>query len=655
VQTSNVRSDLKEDFKINFTQDETEFFKRVKTYISNEATYNAFVKVLNLFSQQMVDQDMLVSRVENFIGSNNELFDWFKELIGYEGKDHVIDNVPLGEKQTTKATMLENEHAYICGPSYRQISSSWQGSICSGRDALCWDVLNDGYMSCPTWSSEDTGYVTAKKNQYEEALHRVEEERYDYDLNIEANLNTIALLEPIVKKMTLLSVQEKQSFKLAPGLGGTCTTNYRRIIKKIYGNEKGLEIIDLLYNNPMQTVPIVLKRLKHKDDEWKRAQREWNKIWREVEAKNYQKSLDYKGIAFKLADKKKLAGRALVAEADEKRCQKTNPYFSYSFTDTAIFKDIARMIRFFLEKQPVYGSEDCGLMREFIDTFTSAYFDVSDVEPSVVEIMDTTQLMEADDDDKSSVQSVDSESVKKKSAIARANRRLRRGRPQQQDGDKLLKGVLKRNLNKKKSTDSSDDEDDDEDLEDDEEDEEYDAEEDGDDYDDDDDDDARRKSKRFQQKNQSNTPIMTDVPKQETKKTFNFFGNNGFYCFFRLYQTLYERLWTMKKLDLEFKEDPEKAIDARNEAYNLGVTHRKFKALNMDEKKGYYHLLLSLVDKLFEGDLDQQTFEASTRYIFGNDAYIIFTIDKLVLSILRYVSSDVNMYIYIYIDMYDIN
>jgi paired amphipathic helix protein Sin3a len=38
-------------------------------------------------------------------------------------------------------------------------------------------VLNDKYVSHPIWASEDSGFVTSKKNQFEEALHRCEEER----------------------------------------------------------------------------------------------------------------------------------------------------------------------------------------------------------------------------------------------------------------------------------------------------------------------------------------------------------------------------------------------------------------------------------------------------------------------------------------------
>ena len=48
---------------------------------------------------------------------------------------------------------------------------------CSGRDEMCNSVLNDEWISQPTFASEDAGFVAHKKNLYEEALHRSEEER----------------------------------------------------------------------------------------------------------------------------------------------------------------------------------------------------------------------------------------------------------------------------------------------------------------------------------------------------------------------------------------------------------------------------------------------------------------------------------------------
>jgi paired amphipathic helix protein Sin3a len=148
--------------------------------------------------------------------------------------------------------------------------------VCSGRDELCRETLNDDWISQPEYVSE-TGFVAHKKTQYEEALHKCEEERYEFDLNIEANLHTIALLEPIYKRIQAMSGEERSKFKLPPGLGGTSKTIYQRVIKKVYDVEKGLEVIEALHENPAVAVPIILKRLKQKDEEWKRCQVSW---WR---------------------------------------------------------------------------------------------------------------------------------------------------------------------------------------------------------------------------------------------------------------------------------------------------------------------------------------------------------------------------------------
>jgi paired amphipathic helix protein Sin3a len=118
----------------------------------------------------------------------------------------------------------------------------------------------------------ETGFVAHKKTIYEEAMYRCEEERYEFDLNIEANLHVIALLEPIAKQIQAMTPEERTQFRLAPGLGGTSVAIYTRVIKKIYDSERGAEVIDALYQNPAVAVPVVLKRLKQKDEEWKRSQ-----------------------------------------------------------------------------------------------------------------------------------------------------------------------------------------------------------------------------------------------------------------------------------------------------------------------------------------------------------------------------------------------
>jgi paired amphipathic helix protein Sin3a len=55
-------------------------------------------------------------------------------------------------------------------------------------------------------------------------------------------------------------------------ISGFSTSIFQRMIKKVYDRERGLEVIEAVFNNPAIALPIVMKRLKQKDEEWKRSQ-----------------------------------------------------------------------------------------------------------------------------------------------------------------------------------------------------------------------------------------------------------------------------------------------------------------------------------------------------------------------------------------------
>lgn len=249
------------------TTEEIAFFDRVKKFIGNKQTMAEFLKLCNLFSQDLIDKNVLVHKVESFIGANPELMSWFKKFVGYSGRDEVVENKP---KAPTDRVALSNCRAL--GPSYRLLPKRERLKICSGRDEMCFQVLNDEWASHPTWASEDSGFVAHRKNMYEEALHRIEEERHDYDFNIETCLRTVQLLEPIVQQIKLMSEEERAAFVLPPGIGGQSETIFQRVIKKIYDRERGQRVIEDMFRRPAAVVPIVLVRLKQKAEEWKASQ-----------------------------------------------------------------------------------------------------------------------------------------------------------------------------------------------------------------------------------------------------------------------------------------------------------------------------------------------------------------------------------------------
>ena len=167
-------------------QEGISFFDRVKKFLSNRQTFNEFLKLCNLFNQEIIDKDTLIHKTHKFIGGNVDLMSWFKRWMNYEPQDKYIENsarIPGGKVALSNCRGL--------GPSYRLLPKRERLRICSGRDETCNMVLNDEWVSHPTWASEESGFIAHRKNQHEEALHRIEEERHDYDINVEACVRTM--------------------------------------------------------------------------------------------------------------------------------------------------------------------------------------------------------------------------------------------------------------------------------------------------------------------------------------------------------------------------------------------------------------------------------------------------------------------------------
>lgn len=63
--------------------DETHFFERVKRALDNRDTYNEFLKVVNLFTQDYIDTARLVKECKHFLG-DGDLYRQFKEVLGWD-------------------------------------------------------------------------------------------------------------------------------------------------------------------------------------------------------------------------------------------------------------------------------------------------------------------------------------------------------------------------------------------------------------------------------------------------------------------------------------------------------------------------------------------------------------------------------------------
>ncbi|OCT87071.1 hypothetical protein XELAEV_18020764mg [Xenopus laevis] len=373
---------------------ESQFFDKVRKALRSAEAYDNFLRCLVIFNQEVISRSELVQLVSPFLAKFPELFTWFKNFLGYKESSH-MESFP--KERATEGIAMEIDYASCkrLGSSYRALPKSFQQPKCTGRTPLCKEVLNDTWVSFPSWS-EDSTFVSSKKTQYEEHIYRCEDERFELDVVLETNLATIRVLETVQKKLSRLSAEDQAKFRLDNTLGGTSEVIHRKALQRIYA-DKAADIIDGLKKNPAVAVPIVLKRLKMKEEEWREAQRGFNKIWREQNEKYYLKSLDHQGINYKQIDTKVLRSKSLLNEIesiyDERQEQvsednsgiSSGPHLTLTYDDKQILDDAASLIIHHVKRQTGIQKEDKYKIKQIVyhfipDLLFSQRGELSDVE-----------------------------------------------------------------------------------------------------------------------------------------------------------------------------------------------------------------------------------------------------------------------------------
>lgn len=83
-----------------------------------------------------------------------------------------------------------------------------------------------------------------------------------------------------------------------------------RCIERVYGDH-GLDVMDILRNNPALALDVILHRLKQKEEEWTRCRSDYSKVWAEIYAKNHHRSLDHRSFYFKQEESKRLSSKGI--------------------------------------------------------------------------------------------------------------------------------------------------------------------------------------------------------------------------------------------------------------------------------------------------------------------------------------------------------
>eukprot|EP00232_Nephroselmis_pyriformis_P019508 CAMPEP_0182880668 /NCGR_PEP_ID=MMETSP0034_2-20130328/16687_1 /TAXON_ID=156128 /ORGANISM="Nephroselmis pyriformis, Strain CCMP717" /LENGTH=677 /DNA_ID=CAMNT_0025013665 /DNA_START=122 /DNA_END=2152 /DNA_ORIENTATION=+ len=387
---------------------ELQFFERVKARLRNKDAYQEFLKCLNIFSQDIISKMELQGLVYDILGRFPDLLMGFNDLMARcESLDMEVDTKigqggKLSAKDISKMKAMSAREKYLtrpiseldlsmcerCTTSYRLLPKGYPRAICSGRTDLNQEVLNDNWVSV-TSGSEDYSFNHMRKNQYEEALFRCEDDRFELELTVECNASAIRVMKPLAEHLNAMTPEKKLAFKLEEN---TLSPIHLRCVEKIYGDH-GIDVVDLLKKNPAVAIPVVLARLQQKDDEWRKVQEDMNGVWTEVYQKNFHKSLDHRSFYFKQMDKKALSTKAMLAEiketADKRKAgddgllsvssvmrQPAIPDMSFSYDDRAVHDDMYAIIKHAAEE--MLSGDQAARVMAFWRNYLEPFFGICD-------------------------------------------------------------------------------------------------------------------------------------------------------------------------------------------------------------------------------------------------------------------------------------
>ncbi|XP_034687109.1 paired amphipathic helix protein Sin3-like 3 isoform X3 [Vitis riparia] len=394
------------------------FCEKVKEKLRQSDSYQEFLKCLHIYSKEIITRTELQSLVGDLIGKYPDLMDEFNEfltrcekidgfLAGVMSKRHLPRSVKIEDRDrdrdrerddrdkdrdrenrerdrldksggfgnkdavNQKMSLFQNKEKYMakpiqeldlsncerCTPSYRLLPKNYPIPSASQRTELGAEVLNDYWVSV-TSGSEDYSFKHMRKNQYEESLFRCEDDRFELDMLLESVNVTTKRVEELLDKINNNTIKTDSPIRIEDYF----TALNLRCIERLYGDH-GLDVMDVLRKNATLALPVILTRLKQKQEEWARCRSDFNKVWAEIYAKNYHKSLDHRSFYFKQQDSKSSSTKALLAEIKEISEKKRKeddvllaiaagnrrpiiPNLEFEYPDSDIHEDLYQLIKY---------------------------------------------------------------------------------------------------------------------------------------------------------------------------------------------------------------------------------------------------------------------------------------------------------------------
>lgn len=323
--------------------------------------YNEFLKCIHLFGAGILNKEELLLLLRSLFTKGQSssttkipsaVVDYGMELIanletlmfnhGYYSAQLERNNKKSPYGSVALHKMDYDEHKRLT-PSYWEYPAYYpmvEFMKHSGQSQEDFAVLNNTLLCVNVRgqvSEESYDGIKARMNVYEQAMMRIEEERYEADMAIELNAQAMRVIEPYAEEARALKEQEEKDgqpigrldYKLKPE---SLKVVHINAIGRLYGDH-GDEIIQHLQENPLVVLPIIYRRLKQKDAEWRKIRDEMTKRWNAINESNFEGSLDVQCYAKRKALEHVFRKAQLLEECNNaKDYCKSDPYLSDKVT-----------------------------------------------------------------------------------------------------------------------------------------------------------------------------------------------------------------------------------------------------------------------------------------------------------------------------------
>jgi paired amphipathic helix protein Sin3a len=357
---------------------ETVFFQRAKDHLNRKelaadkapgsrrhTPYTEFIKCLHLFGSGILNKDELVLLLRGLFmqghapksGANagggvsnpsvaNDAGELLREL-----EEILVGRGPYADQENAlkdkskygglRARDFDLSNCETHTPSYRSYPTDFPQSLFLSnpgqtegdaaqlnKTLICVGPEKNTKKRLPR-SLEAYDGVRMRHNMYEEALFRIEDERFEVDLAIERNAQAMRQIEPFAEEVQALREQEEKDGqpigRLQYQLNRYALNSVHiNAIGRLFG-EHGDEVLQHLCRNPIIVLPIVYERLKQKDIEWRKAKADLAERWNAGFVANFEGSKDVLCYPYRRELERTFAPKLLIEECKRASVYCKNP------------------------------------------------------------------------------------------------------------------------------------------------------------------------------------------------------------------------------------------------------------------------------------------------------------------------------------------